>query len=370
MRITKAVVILFILCAILPLYTVPAAAEEKIHLPQSVSLLKDDLTASDLQIINVKKIKRNLFCLTIKRGDRIFRAKWKLIGQNCNESEGRRGNNAPRCETAAYWLNESIWGEANTQQHLVPLVIVRAFHINLPTCNKACKDILPFNKVYQFASFPDINDHLVVGALSYWVEDVTYLDNFAFGKKPYFFDKQRMKESPAYRRAFSDTNLFAYLIQHGDANYSRNFLITRPDYKRIFMVDNGYSFDGEKFYYRHEWYGLRRYNADDLTAQSFSRKTAQQLNNLDVYKLKRRMRITALINLDTGETILNPPDELTDKPLAKNKHFKRNYKGVYTGYWQGHNWAAWCIEEPGIKQLFVRIKKMRQLLGTRYPLFP
>jgi hypothetical protein len=320
--------------------------------------------------MKVERIKRGLLRLTLKHGERIFRAKWKPIGRGGNESEGKKGNNSPRCETAAYWFNEAIWGDENTDYHLVPLVVVRAFHINLPACNLPCRQIPPLNKVYQFGSFPEINPHLVIGALSYWIEGATSLDNFAFGERPYFFDRKRFEESVAYRRSFSDANLFAYLIQHGDANYSRNFLITLPDYQRIFIVDNGYSFDGEKYFYEHEWYGFRHFTAGDLTAKTFSRQTAERLKGLDLGKLQRRLRITALVNLDTGETILDPPEELTNTPLSKNPHFKRRYKGVYTGYWRNANWAAWGIEEPGIRDLFKRIKKMNRMLGDRYPLFP
>ncbi len=381
MKLNRVVIFLFVVfCAVSANLSVAFAGKitaksparkKTVALPDDLSQIKEDLTANDLEIVYIKRIKKNLFRLTLKRGNRMFRAKWKLIGINGNESSKKRtGNNSPRCETAAYWFNEAVWGDKNTSQHIVPLVVVRAFHINLPVCGKVCRKIPAFNKVYQFGNFPKFNKHLVFGALSYWLEGVTNLNNFTTGKKPYFFDRQRFENSPDYRRSFSDINLFAYLVQHGDANFSRNFLITKPDYQRIFAVDNGYTFDGHKFYHKNSWYGFRRYDADDLTVNTFSRQTAKKLSALNLDNLRRRLRMTALVNLDTGETVLVPPEELTDIPLSENPLFKRRFKGVYTGRWRNNNWAAWCIEEPGINEFLNRIEKTNKMLGTKFSLFP
>ncbi|MFQ5647422.1 MAG: hypothetical protein ACE5GM_10865 [bacterium] len=369
---TKLIILLLLLA--FPVYSFASESgsrpDKKLNpLPLNLSQIKEDLTANDLKILKVEKLHDFLFRLTLKRGMRGFRAKWKIIGKSGSEKGSRAGNNAPRCETAAYWLNEAVWGGETTRELLVSPTVVRAFHIDTPKCGKACGKLPRFPDVNQSESFPGINDHLIIGALSYWIEGIIHLDNFTTGKKPYFFDRQRFKKSRTYRKSFSDLNLFIYLTQHGDANYSLNFPITE-DYQRVFSVDNGHTFDGRKFQYKHEWYGFRHDHSDDLTAQTFSRKTAKRLKNLDLQKLKRRLRVSALLNLDTGESVLYPPDELTRKPLAENPDFKRSYKGVYTGYWKKHNWAAWGIEEAGIKKTYWKVKTISGLLGNKYSLFP
>src|SRR5262245_1036084 len=80
-------------------------------LPPDLDGVTDDLLADDLRLVDFADINGTVFRLDFMRGARRFRAKWKPLGPAGSEvQDGFDGNNAPRCEVAAWRLNRLLFG--------------------------------------------------------------------------------------------------------------------------------------------------------------------------------------------------------------------------------------------------------------------
>lgn len=331
----------------------------------------DDLYADDLELVRAKLITgASAWRLELRRGERTLRAKWKPLGRGGAEADG--GNNAPRCEAAAWRLNRLLFGPASAR-HVVAPVVVRAFHRDGPVCTRACARVARMGELAQAATFPDVNDHLVLGALTWWIDDVEPEWRMQGG----LWRPDRFDADPRYRRRASDLLLFLGLIRHGDANWPQNFLLS-PDRTRIYSIDNGRSFDGlpnpavgskVRATWGADWDRLARLSPEDLLAPAFSRETAGRLRALDRGGLARELRVVAAVDLATGRSVREPADdpdlqELVARPLVEAAGLTLHERGVWTGTVAGHPWVLFGISEPGIDDVLDRAQRIAARLGS------
>ncbi len=324
-------------------------------LPLDPEATLDDLYAGDLRVVEAREVSETVARLDLARGNRTFRAKWKPMGPGGSEvQDGYDGNNAPRCEAAAWLVNRMLFGETS-EHHLVAPVAVRAFHRDVP-CERACSGVPRLPGSDAPATFPELNDHLIVGALTWWIDGVVEVERFHGG----FWSAERFASNPTYRRSFSDLCLFLALIGHGDANYSANFLSRTPALDRVYSIDNGRAFDGVPFYTGEgdpDWAPFAGLTPDALVAPAFSRETAERLEALDGSAWDR-LRAVAAIDLASGEASRDPAARAGD--VAR---LARRGRGVYAGRIDGRPWVLLGIGEQGIRELAARraalVKRLR-----------
>jgi hypothetical protein len=107
-------------------------------LPLDPEAMLDDLAANDLRLRGSRDVNGVVMRLDFDRPGCRFRVKWKPLGLRGSEvQDGFDGNNAPRCEVAAWRMSRLLLGPKTTSRHLVAPVLVRAFHRNVP-CQRAC----------------------------------------------------------------------------------------------------------------------------------------------------------------------------------------------------------------------------------------
>jgi hypothetical protein len=340
-------------------------------LPREPGAMLDDLLADDLRLVSAQGINASVLRLEFERDGRRVRAKWKPMGLRGSEvQEGFDGNNAPRVEVAAWRLNRLLFGQDSTEHHLVAPVVVRAFHRDVP-CTRACAHLPRLPGLTTRATFPALNDHLVLGALTGWIDDVVHVERFHGG----LWDPERFERSARYRRSFSDLCLFLTLIAHGDANYSANFLLRSPGLDRLYSIDNGRALDGVAFYTGEgdpDWEPFAHLAPDRLVAPRFARATAARLAALDAATLQRELRVVAAVDLASGRVLREPSREAAwgNRPLHEIPGLVRHGRGVFTARIEGVPWVLLTIGEPGLSALSARIEALRARLGgPEAPLF-
>jgi hypothetical protein len=337
-------------------------------LPDDPERMLDDLLADDLVLRAAKDINGTVVRLDLERGGRRFRAKWKPLGpEGSEEQDGFDGNNSPRCEVAAWRANRMLFGRTSTARHLVPPVVVRAVHRDVP-CDRACAHLPRLAAPDAKPTFPALNDHLVLGALSFWIDGVTSPARFQGG----LWDRARFDSSAEYRRSFSDLCMFLTLIAHGDANYADNFLAREPALDRLYSIDNGRAFDGVPFYSERadpDWDPFRRLSPERLVAPAFSRQTVGRLDELTEDALGRELRVVAAIDMATGAAARDQAalvGQLADRPLDRVPELKKRGRGLYLGKVNGATWVILGIGEPGIDDTAARA---RAIAAHARPLF-
>jgi hypothetical protein len=314
-------------------------------LPPDPDAIAADLLADDLTLVAAEDVNGTVWRLDLRRGERTFRAKWKPVGPGGSEvQDGYDGNNSPRCEVAAWRMNRLLFGDRSTDRHLVAPVVVRAFHRDVP-CERACARVPRLPGVAGAATFPEVNDHLVLGALTFWIDGVTHLERFEGG----LWDRRRFESNASYARSFSDLCLFLYLIGHGDANYADNFLAREPGLDRLYSIDNGRAFDGVPFYTDEgdpDWAPFARLAPGKLVAPWFARETLERVRQLDRAALDRALRVVAAIDLASGRV-----GEVSRDGMTKRGR----------GLWRGGDWVVWGIGDEGIAGVERRARELGDL---------
>lgn len=376
-----------------------AAPPKPLNAPARSLATVDDLAADDLRLISAKQVNPTVTRFDLLRtgdkfqaiGGRAFRAKWKPLGPGGSEAqEGFDGNNSPRCEVAAWRLDRMLFRDVDPAPpiqpvgspvptpelpYLVPRVIVRALHRDVP-CNRACAHLPKLATADTPPTFPEFNDHLVLGALTQWVEDAKMPRRFHGD----LWNEERFAQSPAYRRSISDLMLFLFLIAHGDANNATNFLLRAPALDRVYTVDNGRSLDGVPVYSETadpEWNPLALLSPTRLIVPSFSRRTLEHIEQLSPEPLRSELFLVAAVELQSGRTVVEPKDapelaSLRGRALSTVNSLTRRSRQTYTGTLKtgGPPWLLLGISESGITELVERAQRLtKQLKAGKTPLF-
>jgi hypothetical protein len=315
-----------------------------------------DLAADDLQLRAARYVNPSVVRLDLERHGRRFAAKWKAMGPGGSEvQEGHDGNNAPRCEVAAFLLARALAAAGGAPQVLVPPMVVRALHRDVP-CARACRGVPRLVGADTPATFPEINDHLVLGALALWIEDAREPQHLHGD----LWRRERFERDPAYRRSVSDLFLFLYVIAHGDANYGSNFLLAGSEGGQIYSIDNGRAFDGIPYYVGEgeaDWQPMAALSPGRLIAPRFAAQTVQALAQLTPAWLAQQLSLCAAVDLRSGRAAYAPQREaalmaVVGRPLAGVAGLLRRSRQTYTGVLAagGPPWLLLGIGGAGIAQ--------------------
>ena len=330
------------------------------------SNLAQDLLADDLQLRSVKVINPSVMKLELQRGERVFRAKWKPMSALGSEvQEQFDGNNSPRCEVAARLFDQLLFAKQPARS-LVPEVVVRALHRDVP-CNRECARVPRLLSADTPATFPQHNDHLVLGALSHWIDDAAIPKRFEGG----LWSAERFAKDAPYRQALADLVTFLFLIAHGDANYADNFLIHEGPPFRVYSIDNGRAFDGVPYYTADadpDWAPFARLAPGRMVASSLSRSTINRLRELSISQLRNALLTVNAIDLTSGRAaslgpVVDPAlRELIGKPLAQVPGLTRHSRETYSGRLQpgGPVWLLQGLSASGVDALAQRISVLLQ----------
>lgn len=328
--------------------------------PGEPEALAASMLADDLRLLHVKYLSPAVARLEAEQAGRRFAVKWKPMGPGGSErQEGYEGNNAPRCELGAYRL----WRLLGLGEGGVPPVVLRAFHRDVP-CARACARLPRLVSRELPATFPELNDHLVLGALSQWIEP---------SRTPLHFDGdlwngRRFAERPDYRRSMAELLPFLFLIAHGDPNSGRNFLLGLPSLGRIYSVDNGRAFDGlPEAQVEPEGAPLRRLapGTPGLVVPAIRRRTLERLQRLTAESLREQLLLVAAVDLETGQAVPSPAAEprlaaLAGQPLSGVPGLWRRSRQTYTGRVQagGPPWLLLGISERGVADVLARAQRL------------
>lgn len=348
----------------------PVAPPSGPVLSAQARLAADDLTLRAVQVINPSVLR-----LSLTHAGESFSAKWKAMAPGGGEQqEGFDGNNSPRCEVAAARL-DAWMAEGDAARALVPPVIVRAFHRAVP-CDRACRGVPSIISADVPPTFPTINDHLVIGALSQWLDGAQRPPRFHGG----LWNPARFAADGAYRRSFADLVTFLYLVGHGDADYDANFLMDADPPGRLYSIDNGRALDGVSYYTGQgdpDWLPFAQLAPGRLVAPALSRQTLQRLSRLTAADLRALLLLVAAIDLDSGHAVIDPQHEgalvaLRDRPLQDVAGLIRRSRGTYTGRLSanGPTWLLLGISAAGVRDVLNRRDALQAQATTgRLPLF-
>lgn len=322
-----------------------------------------DLLADDLQLRAATYVNPTVVRLELERHGRPWRAKWKAMGAGgSEEQEGLDGNNSPRCEVAAYRLSRLLAGPAGAP--LVPPVVVRALHRDVP-CDRSCRGLPRLVAAATPATFPELNDHLVLGAMALWIEGARTPQRL-HGE---LWSRERFAANPEYRRSVSDLFLFLYLIAHGDANYGPNFLLRSADLGRVYSIDNGRAFDGVPYYVGEgepDWQPLAELAPDRLIAPAFAAATVAAVDELSAARLQEELALVAAVDLASGRTVrelrrdpelLALPGRASGQPLESLPGLRKRSRQTYTGVVAGKPFVLLGIGPQGIAQTAARARQ-------------
>ena len=341
-----------------------------------LSGIAQDLLADDLQLRSVKVINPSVMKLELQRGEHVIRAKWKPMSALGSEvQEQFDGNNAPRCEVAARRFDQLLFAKQPARS-LVPEVVVRAFHRDVP-CSRECAHVPRLLSADTPATFPQYNDHLVLGALSHWIDDAAIPMRFDGG----LWSAERFAQDAPYRQALADLVTFLFLIAHGDANYADNFLIHGGPPFRVYSIDNGRAFDGVPYYTADadpDWAPFAGLAPGRMVAKSLSRSTINRLRELTISQLRDALLMVTAIDLVSGRvaalgSVVDPAlRALIGKPLAQVSGLTQHSRQTYSGRLQagGPVWLLQGLSATGVDALVQRISVLlQQVESGAVPLF-
>jgi len=330
---------------------------------RSPQLARADLLADDLQLQAVTMINPTVYKLSLRRGKHEFAAKWKPLGSEADEQqEGFDGNNSPRCELAARRI-DSWLSDGDSRRELVPEVVLRAFHRDVP-CDRSCQGVPRLVGAAVPPTFPKQNDHLVLGALSLWIESAERPTRFHDG----LWNRQRFVSDSAYRRNFADLVTFLLLIAHGDANYADNFLVSEGPPFRAYSIDNGRSLDGVPYFTEEadpDWQPFAKLSPQSLMVPSLSQKTMVRLGQLAESALPQQLHLLAAVDLASGRAVAEPSEEplladLLAKPLDGQPGLRKLSRQSYltTEPHRGGPWLLLGLSQSGIADVKRRAKAL------------
>lgn len=182
---------------------------------------------------------------------RTLTVKWKTAPPRLAEGL----NNSPRKELAAYEMQRWIFDE---NDFIVPTVALHCF---------------PMEKFRAIQENPEPTfegSSCVLGMLAVWMQNVTAPEQF--------YDEKRFATDPLYARYVADLNVLAYLVGHRDTRDGNVLLSTDPADPRVYLVDNGVSFD------RLPW-NLRVTNWYRIHVPWLRRETIDRLRKVDKTRL-------------------------------------------------------------------------------------
>ena len=195
---------------------------------RSVADVEAWLASADLEVLDARPTPSGVQgarILRLRRGDEVFRAKWRAHSTTT-------ARNSPRRELAAYavqklFLEPEEYVAPPTAPHCFPLEAYRA------AVDRKARATFPRTKC-------------VYGILSYWLEDVESLADareagWFHGKNGHALDLALFAAHGGYRDSIATVNLFTHVIGHADS-HARNFVITRErDDPFVYSVDNSLS---------------------------------------------------------------------------------------------------------------------------------
>jgi hypothetical protein len=347
--------------------------------PSQQALLSQDLTLTAVTQVNPTVYRLTLSRTDCRKEDSgpacLIHAKWKPLGPQASEKQdGIEGNNAPRCELAARHIDRFLFPAAPERQ-LVPEVVVRAFHRNVP-CDRACRAVPKIMGPDTAATFPAINDHLVLGALTDWIDDAVMPLRF-HGE---LWNPERFRSDLGYRRAIADLWTFLALINHGDANYADNFLWQPLTPTRIYSIDNGRSLDGLPYYSEDadpDWQPLAKLSPSNPLPPALSAPTLRRLAQLPNATLPHALYLVAAVDLRTGQAVPAPHAEpslarFAHKPLAAQPGLIELGPGRYLApaSESGGPWLLLGLTEQGVADLIQRAEQLvHHSQAAHVPLF-
>lgn len=344
----------------------------------------DTLLAQDLTLSAARPVSPSVYQLSLVRSpcpamdsERActLTAKWKPLGPHASEQQdGIEGNNAPRCELAARHIDRFLWPDEPARQ-LVPEVVLRAFHRNVP-CDRACRNVPRIIGADIPATFPEHNDHLVLGALTDWIEDAELPQRF----QGELWNPERFRIDHSYRQAMADLFTFLVLIAHGDANYADNFLWQPLAPFRIYSIDNGRSLDGLPYYSQDadpDWQPLAELSPQHLVPPALSAKTLTRLAQLPRSALAHELYLVAAVDLRSGRAVPSPQTEprlarFVGRPLQGQPGLRELGPGRYLTPERETDgpWLLLGLTERGVEDLLARSQQLLQTVErTHTPLF-
>ncbi len=193
---------------------------------------------------------------------------------------GEAFNNAPRYDVAAYEVQKLF---LEPGEYVVPPTVVRA--VPPERYRRARGGPGP--------TFEGAESVLVV--LQYFLSDVTDED---------VFDTARFEADSVYARAWANTNLLTYLIQHNDSNEGNLLISTDPSEPRVFAVDNGLSFDSPWSNRGTRWRVLQ--------VTRFPASSVFRLREVGTEELHRRLGVLAQWEVRDGLLVRVEPGENLD----------------------------------------------------------
>ncbi len=337
-------------------------------LPRDPEAVRDHLLTDDLRLADKKDLNETVVRAELVTGVRRFRAKWKRMGARASEVQnGFDGNNAPRCEVGAWRLDRMLFGRDSTERHMVAPVVVRAFHRDVP-CDRECARVPRIAELAgKEATFPDVNDHLVLGTLTWWIDGVDQPHRFHGG----LWSRERFDRDPIYRKSFGDLWTLLFLEQHGDGNYWPNFLARVPRLDRLYSIDNGRSLDGISYFTDEadpDWDPFRYLDFDHIVPPAFAASTLASVRALDEGALQRELRVVSAIDLASGRSVRDPAEDprfaaMIAAPLAPGPSLARLGRGAWLAKVEGRSFLVLGIGDQGIHELAERAKAMGARIG-------
>lgn len=329
-----------------------------------------ELLADDLALVGSEPIGATVQRLELVHGTHRFAARWKPM-----EPEGREdpqaGSNAPRCEVAAFRVNRLLLGEHSTAEHVVPPTVVRALHRDVP-CDRACRKLPRLVGASLPATFPELNDHLVIGALS---------TELAGAREPAtlreLWDPARARRSPHYLRSVGDTLALLFLLGSGEASRGSTFLLRLPELDRVQVIDSGRAFDGRPLAGGAAdpgWRPLAELSPEQLLVPALRRATIARLGTpaFAPAQLGRELYLVAAVELSSGRAVATPAHEPSlaahgARPLAGLPGLTQRGRQTYTGKLQpdGPPWLLLGIGEAGVRQLAERAQALYRSVMRR-----
>lgn len=327
------------------------------------------LLDNHLELLSAKSINADVYKLTFRRGTQVFSAKWKPMGVGGSEEQnGLDGNNSPRCEVAARKIDR-VFSQGKRENELVPEVVLRAFHRNVE-CNRVCKDIPKILSAEIPATFPKENDHLVLGALTRWVEDAGIPVAF----EGEFWEAHRYETEPDYRKQMSALFGFLFLISHGDANFGENFLYSEGPPYRVYSIDNGRSLDGIPYYVgagEPDWEPMRRISTEEGFVRSFENDTLSRVQEVAKTDWGKPLYVLHAVHLQSGRSVTDVEREpmlsaLGGRSLSEREGLKRIGRGSFllTDARFGGPWLVQGISEQGVLDLVQRARALLTQKGS------
>ncbi len=208
--------------------------------------------------------------------NQMLQVKWKRSAEG-----GWAINNEPRYEIAAYELQKLF---LSPSEFVVPPTVARALPVS------------QYQNIEKHVSPTFKNTKDVIYVLQYWLEKVS-MDNI--------YDKKRFESDTTYARHFANMNILSYLIEHKDANRGNVLISSDPNNPRVFVVDNGFSFESPESNRGDTWRKIR--------VKRLPKKTVDRLRQINREDLENSLAVVAQFEWQDGLLKLVEPTAKMNK---------------------------------------------------------